>query len=472
MGRVKVENIDLFPAKVAAPSVIDVLRRLARQRDGRRWPIVDFAISMLGRAVRTLKHHRGRSELYFRTQQGRLSDSWIPLGRRATIAAKTTLMSLLMVLGGIALWLRDSITGVRRRNGAVDPLENPWRPTVWDNAMINRGLYYDPDVVHVHDLPQLFAGVQVARRLKVPLIYDSHEIYTEIATLNEREKKYLRTREQRLIRTCDVVYTVNPFCAKWMTETYKRDVGSITNATTRPTNFDPLVRHREFHKFLGLREDARILCYQGWFSLHGRGLIGLVQAMQFVRKDVHLVMVGYGDHAHFRNVALAAGVRDRIHLIESVPWDELLWWTASADVGVIPYQPVDLNHLYCSPNKLSEFICAHLPMLANDLPYLRQVIDGEGFGIVRPMSTPQNMAAAINEVFDPAFRHIENAKQMLAKNAWRWEWPEESKKLIAIYKNIREPKRPAYASGPARLRNASPLKPEPSSWQQAPAKTA
>ena len=47
----------------------------------------------------------------------------------------------------------------------------------------------------------------------------------------------------------------------------------------------------------------------------------------------------------------------RVYFIPAVPQRDLLAYCASADAGVIPYQAVDLNNYYTSPNKLFELTC-------------------------------------------------------------------------------------------------------------------
>lgn len=92
-----------------------------------------------------------------------------------------------------------------------------------------------------------------------------------------------------------------------------------------------------------------------------------------------------------------------------------------------------------SPNRLFEFILAGLPILANDLPFLTRVIEGEGFGITRRTETPADTAPAINGRFDPALDHIERARANLLAKAGGWEWPVEAEKLKVIYERVTNP---------------------------------
>lgn len=314
---------------------------------------------------------------------------------------------------------------------------------LWERALFYRTLYLDPDVIHVHDLPQLLAGVYAKRVLGVPLIYDAHEVYPQISTLTDAETRFLHSKEQLLLKYCDATITVNPYCSRLMEYCYDcKPFDIIMNAT----GGDALAGSRggfkgRLRRKLRLGQGAKILMYQGWIADVGRGLTELVSAFAAVRPEVHLVMMGYGDVDKFHRLAREAGVARRVHILPPVPWDELVSWSSEADAGIIPYQPVDFNHRVCSPNKLFEFIAARLPIICNDLPFLRQVVEGEGFGLVHSMSNAAEIAQAINRAFDPQDQVLQKAREALERRGSAWEWPVEAAKLKEIYARLPLPER-------------------------------
>ncbi|MCK4624294.1 MAG: hypothetical protein KAV00_03215, partial [Phycisphaerae bacterium] len=104
--------------------------------------------------------------------------------------------------------------------------------------------------------------------------------------------------------------------------------------------------------------------------------------------------------------------------------------------GIIPYQPVDLNNYYCSPNKLFEFIQAGLPLIVNDLPFLKKVVGGENFGVVAKLETPEQYARAIREMFDASLGGPGRFRQRILKQAGEYNWTKEEKKITAIYNQL------------------------------------
>ena len=301
-----------------------------------------------------------------------------------------------------------------------------------ERRMLDRIAFYDADVVHAHDLPQLRVGAKAKRRLGVPLIYDAHELYPEIGTLSAAQKKMLSRRERRYVRGADAVITVNQYLAEEMRQRYGIPLPEvILNATDWPTDLTADVRWDRFRERFGIPQHHQVVLFQGWMSRQ-RGLQPLVRAMSFLPPTLHLVFMGYGEgRDELVSIASEENLTDRVHFMDAVPQSELLAWTSSADLGVIPYQPVDLNNYYCSPNKLFEFIQAELPIVANDLPFLRDVVVGEGFGVVHKLEDPKDYAEAILKLCDK--ESLERCKLRLKERKSAYSWTAEEGKLLHIY---------------------------------------
>lgn len=94
------------------------------------------------------------------------------------------------------------------------------------------------------------------------------------------------------------------------------------------------------------------------------------------------------------------GLRDRVHFLDPVPPDALLSYTASADVGVTLLEDTCLNHRYALPNKLFEYLMAGIPVLASDLPEIRDVVDAYGVGRLVDPADPEAVARAMQFMID------------------------------------------------------------------------
>jgi glycosyltransferase involved in cell wall biosynthesis len=304
-----------------------------------------------------------------------------------------------------------------------------------EQAIFNRIIYFDPDIIHIHDLPYLSVGLYAKKYLRIPLVYDAHELYPEIGTLTAQQKRDLSWVEARAIPHCDLVITVNPFIAEEMAQRYHIPTPEvILNAVAVPDGFQVTLPEDRFRQQFPIPPEHQILLFQGWLSLD-RGLADLVRAMAHVPASIHLVLMGYGEEAKITlsRLAIEENINQRVHFKDAVSQAELLFWTASADAGIIPYPPVDLNHYYCSPNKLFEFIQAGLPIVANDLPFLRQIVAGEEFGMVAPLTGIESFAQAIRTMFEPGLGGPNRFKKNLLAKAVNYDWQVEETKLLNLY---------------------------------------
>jgi len=275
-------------------------------------------------------------------------------------------------------------------------------PLPFRQAFVEHGREYPCDLIQVHDLPALQAGAELAAERNVPLVYDAHELYPEQASFSRVQRKLCSAAEAHWIQKADLVFAVNQSIGQEMARRYRiADPVTLLNAIAPPSEFDPEVRYDLLREKLDIPSTRRILLFQGGFAPH-RNLEQLVAAMPHVKTaDVDLVMMGPGDFAEkLKQKAASAGLLDkRIYFLPAVPQSELLQHSASADIGIIPYPHIDLNSLYCTPNKLFEFIAAGLPILANDSPELNRFVCEQGFGMTQRMNNPKAIAAAIDGAF-------------------------------------------------------------------------
>jgi glycosyltransferase involved in cell wall biosynthesis len=275
-------------------------------------------------------------------------------------------------------------------------------PLPFRSAFVNAAANLEGNVIQVHDLPALEAGVEISRVRGVPLVYDAHELYPEQKSFSAVQRNICSEAERRLIKHADLVFAVNESIAREMADRYGIAMPKVLlNAIDPPATFDPNLRYDLLREKTGLGKERRILLFQGGFAPN-RNLENLVAAFAKVSTpDVDLVMMGFGPFGEkLRIIARKYGLLDRrVFFLPAVPQSELLQHSASADMGIIPYPHVDLNSYYCTPNKLFEFIQAGLPILANQSPELERFVVEQGFGVACPMHCAKDIATAIDYAF-------------------------------------------------------------------------
>lgn len=150
-------------------------------------------------------------------------------------------------------------------------------------------------------------------------------------------------------------------------------------------------------------------------------------------KDAYLVFIGYGEsQAELGKIVQENGTDRKVRFLGRVEPNQILPLTAGADLGVIPYQPIDLNHKFCSPNKFFEYVQARVPMVTHDLEFFRQMNELHGVVTTGDLSTPEGTARAINGLLNSPGR-LEELARLCEKASPALSWDEESKKLVEAY---------------------------------------
>src|SRR5438067_4229964 len=94
------------------------------------------------------------------------------------------------------------------------------------------------------------------------------------------------------------------------------------------------------------------------------------------------------------------GLAHSVYFLDAVGEDELVTAAAEADVGIIPYKPRIINDRLSCPNKLSQYLHAGLLVIANDLPYVRAVLNEARAGVFYNSAEPGSLARAVHRVVD------------------------------------------------------------------------
>ena len=294
------------------------------------------------------------------------------------------------------------------------------------------------DIYHAHEERALPACYIAARLRNKPLIFDAHEMpLTEPSVTRWRQLHALAIwLLTRMVPYCTGVITVSPPLAQEIHTLYRGpEVTLIRNVPVyRPVEKSNLLRQR-----LGLCPEIRIALYQG-LLLSDRGLDRLIRAARFLEPDVVFVMLGNGPTetlSSLKSLITSEGVADRVKVLPAVPYEELLDWTASADVGLIIYAPdYSLNVRMCLPNKFFEYMMAGLPVLSSQLDVVADIIKTYGVGQVISSLEPAAIGQAINEMLVNPIALTQMGHHGREAVQHEFSWEEEQKKLILLYRNI------------------------------------
>jgi glycosyltransferase involved in cell wall biosynthesis len=292
-----------------------------------------------------------------------------------------------------------------------------------------------PEVVHCNDLDTLLVGALAKKHFGCRLVYDAHE-YFPYCDPDGRwiDQKFFAEIERFLIRCCDGVVTVSPPLAEMMRAAYGlAKVHAIPNA--EPWHKDQAPAN--FASPMTALAGGRIkFLFQGRFT-RGRGVEEMIRAWALVDpSEAALFLRGPGNASRESAIDLARqlGLLNKsVYFLDPVTEDLLVAAAAEADVGMIPYLPLILNDRLACPNKLSQYMHAGLMVIANDLPYVRQVLEQGKAGLTYSSSDP-SLARAVDRVIrDPELLRTCRANALgFARE--RFNWATFAWQLDALYR--------------------------------------
>lgn len=289
--------------------------------------------------------------------------------------------------------------------------------------------YRAVDAVHCNDLNALPLGILIkllGRKVKV--VYDCHEYETEINGLKGLEKIAKRWLERWLIRYADAVLTVSDSIAREYSRLYAMPKPHLI--LNCPSYVDQ-VKQNLFRERFGIRSDQLIFLYQGGLS-KGRGIEILLNAFAKRQNDrCVLVCMGYGPLEP--EVKMFAKHSAVIFYHPAVDQKVLLNYTSSADCGVLFYEDTCLNHKYCSPNKIFEYLMAGIPVLTSNLFEMRRLVEAESVGLVAESNDLQGFMQALDRALS---LNIEEMRKNVQCARQRYCWEEQEKVLRDVYAKL------------------------------------
>ncbi len=180
-------------------------------------------------------------------------------------------------------------------------------------------------------------------------------------------------------------------------------------------------------------------------------LLDAIARLETVRAVVVGGLAGETDLERSRAHARHLQIEDRVTFVGAVPPPDVAPQLAEMDVLVLPNTATHLSARYTSPLKLFEYMAAGRPIVASDLPALREVLkDGENALLVEPGNAGQ-MADAIRRLL-----HDTALATRLAETAWRdvqaYSWDRRAARLEEVFvaaASSRRPRAPAKDRAPS-----------------------
>ena len=304
-------------------------------------------------------------------------------------------------------------------------------PKFWKNLRKVAGAL-EFDIIHAHDLDTLSPGLRLASKRKVPIVYDSHELYHEMAgeNLSGFLLGTLARYERRMVRKPQVMITVNEPLAEVFRGYGAKDVRVIMNCqpdiSFNPADSESFKRKlspqgKKMALYLGVLEPNRLLLELAGHHADGKG-------------DFTFAIGGFGT-LEGKLKEMAAGSKGRVNFIGRVEPAEVPKYNKAADVLLAAYDPRLRNNRMGAPNKLFESMSAGTPIIVSRGTFAAKLVEETGCGLSADHDAGSVLDAVARLIGDT------NLHQKCSKAGRRaydesYNWRIMEKRLLEIYSEM------------------------------------
>ena len=289
-------------------------------------------------------------------------------------------------------------------------------------------------ILLANDLDSLLPFYLVSKLYRLPLVFDSHEIFSELPSLTDRPKtkKVWKTLERFLIPKIKHFYTVSDGYANWFKKEYGANPAVIRNVPNRTKLNDK--QDFIFFRLPPNPNNEKIVMYQGAINM-SRGIDKMIEAFQYIDNCQFWIAGDGPKKTEYEQMVKDLNLTNRIHFLGNIPPKTLKTITPLAEIGMSMEEDLGLSYRYALPNKLFDFMQAGIPILGTNLPEIKKTIEEYKVGKVIDNHNPKNIANKLQEILNEGKKTYKINLQEAAKELC---WENEENKLKLIFEQIKK----------------------------------
>ena len=273
-----------------------------------------------------------------------------------------------------------------------------------------------------NDLDALLPNYLVSKRKKIPMIWDSHEIFTEMPSVTNRWVQHVwRLLEKSIVPKLKYTMIANDSYADWFVKNY---------GIKRPVVVRNLPKKLPSPKLTD--NNPKIILYQGTIN-YSRGIDKMIEAMQFI-ENAEFHIAGRGPFLEeYQQLTKNLHLGNKVKFLGNLHPDDLRKITEKADVGLSIEENKGLSYYYSLPNKISDYIQARVPVVVSKFPEMQKIVEKYNVGEFISSHEPQHLAEKVKTVLEKGrssyLPQLEIASQELC-------WENEEPKLLELFDRV------------------------------------
>ncbi|OGC95685.1 hypothetical protein A2590_00030 [Candidatus Adlerbacteria bacterium RIFOXYD1_FULL_48_8] len=185
---------------------------------------------------------------------------------------------------------------------------------------------------------------------------------------------------------------------------------------------------------LGIPEDKHVIVYTGSIDEPWKGVGVLYEASKLLDDSYQIVVVGGKEH-YVEYFKKEYPERANFLMVGQKPHESIPSYIALADVVVLPNSGKQaISAISTSPMKLFEYMASGVPIVASDLPSIREVLNPDNAFLVEA-DNPQALAEGIESVMKQ--REVASARAAQAqRDVQAYTWDNRARSILSFVGKI------------------------------------
>ncbi|MFC6266863.1 glycosyltransferase [Frigoriflavimonas asaccharolytica] len=277
-------------------------------------------------------------------------------------------------------------------------------------------------ILLANDLDILVPNFLVSKKLNIPLVFDSHEIFTEMPAIQGRfTQKIWRLLERKYLPKIKYMMTESESYSEWFQEKYQIKPIVVRNIPKRIIDDIVFPENR-----------PKVILYQGVIN-QSRGLPQAIEAMKYLENVVFKIIGDGPKRKEFEGLVLSKNLEKKVQFLGQMLPEDMRKVTKTADVGLSLEENGGVSYLYSLPNKVSDYIQAKVPLVMINFPEMMRIKNEFNVGEIVENHEPKNIAEKIETVLKNGRKYykldLENAGKKLC-------WEEEELKIKELFEKV------------------------------------
>ncbi len=272
-------------------------------------------------------------------------------------------------------------------------------------------------------------ALYLAKKYNAKIIYDANEVGFAERLQNWKWRKFVKPViemiEREMLATADLTTTIGKAVSKAYAEYYNLNTLPLPirnipdNDPVPPTNPG---------------EELQLL-YVGHAD-PARKLDIVVGSVKYWKPDRHLVLqlTGRKDHIEaLKTLSRELSLDDRVEFRRAVPQQELISSMAASDVGLCLLPIYSLQTDLAEPNKIYQYFCAGLAVLASEMTTVSGILEHYDCGISGSIADEEKIAGLVNSI---GHEQVLAMHEGVRRAQSELSWEKEGEKLVEAVDRI------------------------------------